>query len=206
MFIDKKHNHLELMPLQQKIAHEDQAAFTIIYHHFNKKLIAFAQSLVHSKDIAEDVVEDVFIKLWANRFSITQIENLSVYLYVSVKNGSLNKISEKARQLITQPFDGIEPQVEDLTDNPYNILLNAELLKRMNLAINDLPPRCKMIFKLVREDGLKYKEVSQILNISVNTIDVQMAIAIKRICKAMGIGKKPSQNIFSSLSKKNKKL
>jgi RNA polymerase sigma-70 factor (ECF subfamily) len=63
------------------------------------------------------------------------------------------------------------------------------MMDRMQQAVETLPPRCKMIFKLIREDGLKYKEVSEILNISVNTIDVQMAIAVKKICTALHIQK-----------------
>jgi len=63
------------------------------------------------------------------------------------------------------------------------------MLNRVNEIITGLPPRCKMIFKLKREDGLSYKEISSILNISINTIDAQMAIAVKRICEAMGVEK-----------------
>jgi len=74
--------------------------------------------------------------------------------------------------------------------------------QRMHKAIDALPPRCKMIFKLIREDGLKYKEVAQILNISVNTIDVQMAIAVKRICTALKLHKPQKSFFFRSAEKK----
>jgi len=60
-------------------------------------------------------------------------------------------------------------------------------MKRMQQAVDNLPPRCKMIFKLVREDGLKHREVAEILNISLNTVDVQMAIAIKKICTELQV-------------------
>ena len=60
-------------------------------------------------------------------------------------------------------------------------MITAEIMKKIREAVNDLPPRCKMIFKLVREDGLRYKEVADILNVSVNTVDAQMVIAVKRI-------------------------
>jgi RNA polymerase sigma-70 factor (ECF subfamily) len=73
----------------------------------------------------------------------------------------------------------------------------------MQKAVDDLPPRCKMIFKLVREDGLKYKEVAQILTISVNTIDVQMAIAVKRICTALQLEKPKHNFIARSVQEKN---
>jgi RNA polymerase sigma-70 factor (ECF subfamily) len=142
------------------------------------------------------------VKLWSNRDKIRNIENLTVYLYVAVKNRSLNELSRLANELISTPFDCFEIELEEATGNPYELMVTAEMMQRMQKAIDLLPPRCKMIFKLIREDGLKYKEVGQILNISVNTIDVQMAIAIKRICTALQI-EKPGKASPSILQKKN---
>ena len=86
-------------------------------------------------------------------------------------------------------------------------MITAEMMDRMHQAIESLPPRCKMIFKLIREDGLKYKEVGDILNISVNTIDAQMAIAVKKICTALQL-KNPLQlpNRSRKLQKDLKKV
>ena len=184
----------------------DEAAFTQLYLHFGKKLIQFAVSLVRSKEIAEELVEDVFVKLWANRSRIKEIENLTVYIYVSVKNKALNTLSHKAHELIAAPFDYLDTTVDEFTPDPYNLMITVEMMSRMREAIESLPPRCKLIFKLVREDGLKYKEVAEVLNISVNTIDVQMAIAVKKICTALHIersGKSFFTHPFSSSSKKN---
>ncbi len=174
-----------LKELQEAITQSDEAAFTQLYQLFYKKLVQFSFSLVRSREIAEDVVEDVFVKLWSDKILTGAIDNIKVYLYVAVKNRSLNALSQKARQLITAPFDYLDTPVEDIHNDPYDLLITREMMQKMQAAINDLPPRCKMIFKLIREDGLKYKEVAEILNISVNTIDVQMAIAIKRICLAL---------------------
>jgi RNA polymerase sigma-70 factor (ECF subfamily) len=180
---------VQLQELQQMIAASNEAAFTQLYLLFGKKLIQFAVSLVRSKETAEELVEDVFVKLWSNRHKITGIENLTVYLYVAVKNRSLNSISEKARQLIQAPFDDLDIEVSDMAADPYNLLVTSEMMQKMQQAVESLPPRCKMIFKLVREDGLRYKEVADILNISVNTIDVQMAIAIKKICTMLSVNR-----------------
>lgn len=171
--------------VQQKIANGNQQAFAQLYQLFSKRLTAFSYSLVRSSEIAKDVVQEVFIKLWAKRSTIETIENLAVYLYVAVKNQSLNHLSDKAKKLITEPYDQLHPEVEALQQDPHSLLVTSEMLTALNQAIDGLPPRCKMIFKLIREDGLRYKEVAEILNISVNTIDVQMAIAVKRICEAL---------------------
>lgn len=175
--------------LQTRIANNDESAFTELYLHFGKKLIHFSVSLVRSREIAEELVEDVFVKLWARRSHITTIDNMTVYLYVAVKNRSLNMLSQKAKELVASSFDYLDTPVDNFATDPYDLLVTAEMMERMRQAIDSLPPRCKMIFKLIREDGLKYKEVSDVLNISVNTIDAQMAIAVKKICAALQIKK-----------------
>ncbi len=184
---------VQLRELQIRIAGNDEAAFTQLYLLFGKKLTQFALSLVRSKEIAEELVEDVFVKLWSQRRQITEIDNLRVYLYVAVKNRSLNALSQKARELVAAPFDYLDTQVHDFAADPYEMLITAEMMERMRGAVESLPPRCKMIFKLIREDGLRYKEVAEILNISVNTIDVQMAIAIRKICAVLQV-EKPEKN------------
>lgn len=190
---------VQLKELQTKIAKDDETAFTQLYLHFSKKLIQFSVSLVRSKETAEELVEDVFVKLWGKRSQIIEIENLTVYLYVAVKNKSLNVLSQKAKELVAASFDYLDTTVDEFAADPYDLMITAEMMNRMHHAIESLPPRCKMIFKLIREDGLKYKEVADILNISVNTIDTQMAIAVKKICTALQIQKPLSQHTsFSS--------
>jgi RNA polymerase sigma-70 factor (family 1) len=137
--------------------------------------------------LAEEIVEDVFVKLWSNRHRIHEVGNLTVYLYVAVKNRSLNAISQKANELIKAPFDDLDIETGPVVTDPYNQLVTAEMMKHMQQAVENLPARCKMIFKLVREDGLKHREVAAILNISINTVDVQMAIAIKKICTELQV-------------------
>jgi RNA polymerase sigma-70 factor (family 1) len=183
------HITVQVRELQRKIADGDETAFTQLYLHFGKRLIQFAVSLVRSKEIAEELVEDVFVKLWANRNQVPEIENLTVYLYVATKNRALNALSRKAYELVAAPFDFLDTTIDKFAANPYDLMITAEMMGRMQHAIESLPPRCKLIFKLIREDGLKYKEVAEILNISVNTIDVQMAIAVKKICMALHIDK-----------------
>ena len=207
MLLNNSHNTVQVKELQRKIAEGDETAFTQLYLHFGKRLIQFAVSLVRSKEIAEELVEDVFVKLWANRYQVPEIENITVYLYVAVKNRSLNALSRKAHELVAAPFDYLDTAMDKFATDPYDLMITAEMMGRMQHAIESLPPRCKLIFKLVREDGLKYKEVAEILNISVNTIDVQMAIAVKKICMALHIDK-PEKTFTlpdSALDKKNLK-
>ena len=150
---------------------------------------------------AEEIVEDVFVKLWSNRQKIDEINNLTVYLYVAVKNRSLNAVSQQAKELLQAPFDDLQIETSPLAPDPYSLLVTAEMMQKMHAAVEALPPRCKMIFKLVREDGLRHKEVAEILHIAVNTVDVQMAIAIKKLCTALEIdriNKLPAANLSAA--------
>jgi RNA polymerase sigma-70 factor (family 1) len=171
--------------LQRQIAAGDQIAFKEVYTCIYKNLYQFALALVRNKEAAEEIVNDVFIRIWRNRASLPTVQNLRVYLYTATKNTALNYLSRKARENITEPFDHINIELKGSVITPDQIMITAEMDKIIQRSVNALPPRCKMIFKLTREDGLKYKEISQILNIAVNTIDVQMAIAVKRIAAAL---------------------
>src|SRR5262245_32272672 len=175
--------------IQQGIYAGNEQSLAELYRLFSKRLHHFARVITRSPEMAEEIVEDVFVKVWTNRHRIHEIDNLTVYLYVAVKNRSLNAISQKASELISAPFDDLDIEAGQVAPDPYNLLVTAEMMKRMQQAVDNLPPRCKMIFKLIREDGLKHREVAEILNISINTVDVQMAIAIKKICTELQVNK-----------------
>ncbi|HRI19690.1 MAG TPA: RNA polymerase sigma-70 factor [Panacibacter sp.] len=178
-----------LQNIQLGIANGNELMLTELYKIFHKRLQHFSRAITRSDQIAEEVTDDVFVKLWGRRDKIAEIENLTVYLYIAVKNQSLNALSRRAQELVTQSFDYLDIELQNATGNADELMITKEMFQRMQKAIDALPPRCKMIFKLIREDGLKYKEVGQILNISVNTIDAQMAIAVKRICASLQIEK-----------------
>lgn len=195
---------MDLYSLQERIAvRSDEQAFKELYYHFYNKLFHFAYAFIKSKQPAEEIVEDVFINLWRNRSQLNEIKNLKVYLYTATKNNSLNYIAKKAHEITAAPYDNISIDIAEYEATPEQIMISSEMLKKLNKAIDELPPRCKIIFKLIREDGLKYKEVSEILGLSVNTIDAQMAIAVRRIAHAINLDFKNLSRLENILSKKS---
>jgi len=180
MTADQNFNDENQNALLKQISLGDEVAFRQIYHHFYKKLLQFAFALTRNKEAAEELVEDVFIKFWKNKQSAENIRNLKVYLYTATKNTCLNYLSSKANSNLTKPFDAINIELAG-PPHPDQILIYRETYTKIKSAIESLPPRCKMIFKLIREDGLKYKEVTEILNLSVHTVEAQMTIAMRRI-------------------------
>jgi RNA polymerase sigma-70 factor (family 1) len=190
-----------LRAIQDAICKGHETALTELYKLFSRRLLHFARVITRSPEIAEEIVDDVFVKLWTNRARISEVENLTVYLYVAAKNQALNAVSQKARALIQAPFDDLDIETAQIVTDPYTELVTAEMMQKMQQAVDSLPPRCKIIFKLVREDGLKHREVAEILNISLNTVDVQMAIAIKKICTALNIDRSLKQTEKSTRSR-----
>ncbi len=175
----------EIKALHRRISVEcNEQAFGQLYMALMPHLLQFAQSIIKNKELSEEIVSDVFIKIWQNKEQLIAVENFKLYLYISIKNTALNYLSRRYRKNVLS-LDDLNVVTSALNYNPEQILITSELINRINVAINMLPPRCKLIFKLAKEDNLKYNEIAQLLNISIKTIDSQMAIAVKKIGKAI---------------------
>ena len=159
-------------------------AYKELYELFFDGLHRFSFSFVKSNEVAEEIVSDVFIKIWEMRSRLPEIGNLKVYLYTIARNFSLNYIQRvyKNPPLSIDQMD-IEPVIE--FNNPEEICISAEMMKNIRQAILELPPQCRLIFQLVKEDGLKYKEAAEVLNVSAFTVRNQLAIALKKISSAL---------------------
>lgn len=131
------------------------------------------------------MIADVFIRIWQQRQKLTGIGNLKVYLYAAVKNQCLNYL--KKRRPAEDPLDTAEINLMKFNMDPEQLMITAEMMRGIEQAVEGLPPRCKLIFQLIREQGFRNKDVAEILGISINTVDVQLAIAIKKISKAINL-------------------
>ena len=157
-----------------------QFAYKELFVAFYNPLLRFAITLVKSREQAEEVVSDVFINVWEKRKRIDSISNLKVYLFIAVKNTSLNYLSRQNKNL-TDSVDETSAEFKSIYFDPEQLMVTAEMVARIKAAIEELPPKCKLIFKLVKEEELKYRDVAEILNISVKTVESQLAIALKKI-------------------------
>lgn len=177
--------------LQRRIAlYDDEPAYKEIFFIYYSPLLRFVQTIVEDRQSAEEIVLDVMMKIWEKRKNLPSIINLRVYLYVSTKNMALNYLS-KQRKVEILSLDNINIDFTPTALNPEQLMITAEMMRLINLAVNSLPPRCKLVFKLVKEDGLPYKEVAEILDISIKTIDNQLAIALRKISEAINLQLKP---------------
>ncbi|TDN96355.1 RNA polymerase sigma-70 factor [Sunxiuqinia elliptica] len=170
-----------------------QESFATFFDAYFLRLSQFACSIVKSNLLAEEIVLDVFLKLWESRSDLTKIKNIEPYLYISTRNKAISTLRKETKF----HFDLIEDSEIKLTDYKPSAevdLIEHELFDTLNKTVANLPPKCKIIFKLIREDGLNRQEVAEILNISVKTVDNQLAIAIRKIATVLNIDLSNPQN------------
>ena len=179
----KKAENIRL--LQQAVAcFDDTQAYKQLFLLFYPSLVNFAASIIKSKEAAEEIVSDVFIKIWEKRQHLEKIENLSFYLFTAVKNRCVNQFNE-FRNRTEININDVTVEFKSLYHDPEQKMISAEAIRQIQEAIHELPPRCRLIFKLVKEEGLKYKEVAELLELSVKTVENQMSLAFKKIGSAI---------------------
>lgn len=175
-------NHLnDIKVLQQRIGlYEDMKAYETLYNILSPNLTNFCFSFVKSRETAEEIVSDVFIKLWQIRNKLTEISNLKVYLYTIARNFCLNYITRHFKNPVIH-IEEMEFEPVLSLGNPEDLYISAEVLQTIKNCIGELPPQCRMVFQLVKEDGMTYKEAAEVLNISVLTVRNQVFIATRKI-------------------------
>lgn len=160
---------------------DDQTAFQELFRHFFPGMLSFATSYMKNKMMAEEVVEDVFVKLWENRKMLPAIRNLNYYLYVATKHAALNALKKDKAQEVIFHIDELEEEILHFNRTPEDMMISEQTLKEIEGIINSLPGRCRLIFRLVKEEGLRYREVAELLNISEKTVENQMTIALQKL-------------------------
>ena len=176
----------EISEWQMQISrYDDEQAFARLFRHMYDRLLHFCIRYVHVREVAEEIVSDVFVKVWNRRSELEKITNLPVYLFVAVKNHSLNYLEQYSHLRIV-PLSG-----SDTADLRNSVDLERdlewkEMRFKMDQIVSSLPAQCRRIFQLIKEDGFKYKEAAQILNIAPRTVETQLFRAMRRLNDGLG--------------------
>lgn len=166
---------------------ENSMDFSEIYVTCYSKLIRFSTDFVVHKEDAENIVQDVFVGLWERKDSLEYIENMNAYLYKLTKNKCLDHLKHKISQekyVANTQFNHEQEfnlKLQSLENFDVDVASEENMEKIIMDAIHTLPGKCREIFLLSRYEGLKYKEISEHLNLSVNTVETQMGIALKKL-------------------------
>lgn len=164
--------------LVEKIIAGNHIAFEILFKTYSQRLIYFSRRYVIDKQTAENIVQNVFLRIWQNKESLDPTKNVQSYLFTAVKNESLKQLRhlsvEKKQQENVSRLSIVEPTPDETIDK-------KELSEELNNAINDLPEKCREIFYMSRFDQLKYSEIADVLGISIKTVETQMGRALKKL-------------------------
>jgi len=159
----------------------DKQALDEIYKFFYPKLYVFAKSFLKVEDDINDILQDVFVKLWLSREKIGKVETFNSYLFTIAKNAIVSYFREKSKD---QKFEARVKKILVSAENEYNDELEYKDLKQnLESIIDQLPDKRKQIFKLSREEGLSNKEIAEKLDISVKTVEDHMRHALRFIRK-----------------------
>ena len=164
--------------LFERIKKGDEKAFEMLFHKYYGHLCSFAAKIINDDDSAEEIVQDLFVKLWEKREKLFIETSLKNYLFRSVKNLCLNFIQHNKTKIQHAQIVLSEVESNFSDDDNYP---EIDLVVKIEESINSLPEKRKEIFRLSRQEGLKYHEIAQKLNISVKTVETQMSLAIKTL-------------------------
>jgi len=145
--------------------------------HF-KSLHSYACTIMRDTMPAEEIVQNIFLKLWEKKEEITIKENISVYLYRAVHNESLNYLRHRKVRSAYQSY-AMRQHKQTEQEKPAEKVVMKELEKKLEIALQELPEQCRTIFQLSRFEDLKYREIADRLGLSVKTIENQMGKALK---------------------------
>jgi RNA polymerase sigma-70 factor (ECF subfamily) len=166
--------------LVRRIRAGDERALEVVFRAHYAGMASFVQRYVRSSDLAEELVQDVFLKLWSKREQLTEIETFRTYLFRAARNTALNYLRRAKLERRWREEQAVvdEPPTSYSADEETT---EQEVAKAVQAAIQRLPPRCREIFLLSRDGGLTYAEIARSLEISVKTVETQMGRALKSL-------------------------
>ncbi len=166
----------------------NQKVFESIFQKYNGILFVYAKEYVVDTEVANEMVQETFLKLWEVKDTLSDNTTIQSYLYRITRNNCLNylkhlKVHEKYKKLTIARRMEISLNYSALSADSADKIISEELEEKIDFAIKSLPPKCKLIFKMSRQEEKKYKEIAEELNLSVKTIENQILKALKILRK-----------------------
>jgi RNA polymerase sigma-70 factor (ECF subfamily) len=165
--------------LLEQVAGGGEEAFTRLFHAWRDKLYYFLLRITGSEEQSEDVLQEVFVKVWVHRERLVEIQSFSAYLYRMAQNQAYSGMRRMALEtLILKELSREATEAGQAVDEA---LLKKQVLEKLGAIIAALPPRQRMVYTLSREEGLRQEEIAERLHISVSTVQNHMTQALRTI-------------------------
>lgn len=173
----KFNRQTDTLLIEQITINNDYKAFQTLFHKYYATLCQQAYMLTQSSDIAEEIVSDVFLKIWRNRETLQIKISILAYLMKATRNASIDYLRQKTRQRAYN--HDIEGDFTSDYASPTDMMIGDETLTIIEKAIEALPPQCKLIFRMSRDAEMTYTEIATKLNLSIKTIETHMGRSLK---------------------------
>ncbi len=173
------HKLINETELFAELAEGNERAFETIYHHYNKRLAPFVDKMVRSPELAEEIVQDIFVQLWLNRRLLANVSHPTSYLFNIATNKTLDYLKKIANNV--KLMDRIATRSTEYTNETEERIIFRESAEIIEMAVAALPAQRKLIYHLSRSEGLTHEQIAERLNISRHTVKNQMVNALKSI-------------------------
>ncbi|MFY0652453.1 MAG: RNA polymerase sigma-70 factor [Cyclobacteriaceae bacterium] len=200
------YDHLSLKDIFQGLAKSnDRSLYNHFFNKYYPKLIWFTLLYVKQHNAAEEVVSDVFLTILRNREKICKMDSIEGYLFIITKNQALKYLRRKRPVVYMDKLESEEDLIISGASSPEDVYIGNEFYWLIKQTIDALPAKRKMVFKLIKEDQLKYKDVAELLDLSIKTVEAHMGLALKTVSKAISDYKNNDSLATRVIPLKNKK-
>lgn len=175
-------DNLSLQEIFKKLSdHPDRALYNYFFNKYYPKLIWFALIYVKQHSLAEEIVSDVMLNIFKKRQKLAQSENIEGYIFISVKNQSLKYLRKQKNKIFIDNYENEADLLLTSHESPEYEYISNEFHEIIKSAIDALPPKRKLVFRMIKEEGLKYQDVARLLDLSIKTVETHMGLALKSI-------------------------
>lgn len=176
MSVSPLQNESELL---SSVAGGDQVAFTTLFNHYQRDVYVMGRKLTYSQDLALEIVQEIFMKIWLSREKLSEVENFGGYLNRIVRNHALNVLKKMSQE--TRSQQRLQAYFTELEDGTTLQLDYHDALKTLDEVLSSLPEQQRMAYVLCHQQGLTYKEAAETMQISPNTLHAHMKQALHKI-------------------------
>ncbi|TSD63311.1 RNA polymerase sigma-70 factor [Inquilinus sp. KBS0705] len=169
--------------LLDRLKQDDESALCAIYKKYWQPLYLSAYHVIKDKQICEDIIQELFIKLWNNRQAIEITVSLKAYLYAAIRYEVYRQI--RSGSVRADIYDDLLERIH--TPAVYGTIEYKELIAQISSVINKLPEKCREVYKLSREEHLSHKQIAERMNISAKTVENHLTKALRQLRTSLSI-------------------
>lgn len=161
------------------VSEGNELAFREIFNHYSSRLYNYTFRITDDEELSEEIVMDAFLKVWCNRQGLGEIIHFDSYLYTLVRNRAFNAIKRRAHEAVI--ISRLSLNNSEYQDTTEETVIYNEYQHILSQAVNQLPPQQRIVFSMSRDEGMKYEEIANHLNLSKNTVKAHLKKALSTL-------------------------